>query len=109
LPVRELEVGCLRSGERMAHGLGPEAPHLGVRIMNERHAEALRDDVRIEGAAWRAIARNGYADVALAGALRVQHPPGADLERLQIDLEGREDHRDSPDAIYRRSRYRRSR
>src|SRR5262249_49174815 len=93
----------------MAHGLGPEAPYVGVRIMNERHAEPLRDDARIELAAPRGILRKGHADVALAGALRFQRPPGADLERLRIDLERREDHRDSPHAMYRRSRCRRSR
>src|SRR5262249_14717810 len=92
----------------MAHGLGPEAPYVCVRIMNERHAEALRDDARIECAAPRGVLRKGHADVALAGTLRFERPPGAGLERLRIDFKRGEDHRDSPDAIYRRLRSRRS-
>src|SRR5262249_7525615 len=86
LVIGEGEVGRLRRRERAPERFGTERPHSRVRIVDERHAEAIGEHLRLEGVGLGAVDRQRNTYVALACALGLERPAGATLEIRAVDF-----------------------
>ena len=91
LVVRQDQVRSLCGGERTSQCLRTQAPGVSVAIVNERHAEPLREHASIECGAPHVV-RKRHARFALARAFRLENPTGATFKFLRIDFERRQDH-----------------
>src|SRR5207245_8435009 len=82
--------------QRSPATFGSEAPQPADLVVDQRHAEPVAEHARVQSVA--VVARERHALLALAGALRLDRPAGAQFQLSRVNLQRLEDHSHTPFA-----------